>query len=282
MPPELYIMKYLGGKQRLGKHIAPILKDLWEKYELVFKIKLKAYVEPFCGSLGVLRNMTGLEEGVDGEAPKPKYKIIANDYHQDLIQMWTEVQAGTFKYPKSISEEQYLAAKELPSPNALKSFVGFGMSFGGRFFGAYSQKYMNGKVEDFCKEMVNSLTRTAPLIQNVKFTNKDYAALKPNKMFVYCDPPYAVTKFPIKYRRETKKYDVFDNAKFWDVAREWSKNNLVVISETTAPDDFVNVWELERYRSAAQSSKTRFKDEDAKTHNMEKLFVHKSIADKLF
>ena len=24
-------MKYLGGKQRLGKHIAPVLKELWNK-----------------------------------------------------------------------------------------------------------------------------------------------------------------------------------------------------------------------------------------------------------
>lgn len=269
MPDEIY-MKYLGGKQRLGKHIAPILQDLWDKYELENDVELKAYMEPFCGSLGVLRNMTDID-----------VPIIANDYHPDLIQMWTEVKAGTFKYPKSVSEEEYLAAKELPSPNALKSFVGFGMSFGGRFFGAYSQKYMNGKVEDFCKEMTNSLKRTEPLIQNVKFMNKDYTKLKPKKMFVYCDPPYAVTKFPIKYRRETKKYDVFDNAKFWDVVREWSKTNFVVVSETTAPDDFVNVWELERYRSAAQSGKTRFKDEDTKTHNMEKLFVHKSIKDTM-
>lgn len=267
-------MKYLGGKQRLGKHIAPILKDLITRYEELKNKKLKAYVEPFCGSLGVLRNMTDVD-----------MEILASDYHPDLIQMWIEVRDEKFKYPESVSEEQYLAAKELPSPNAMKSFVGFGMSFGGRFFGAYSQKYVNGKDEDFCKEMVNSLKRAAPLIKKVEFVNKDYTELKPKNMFVYCDPPYAQTKFPIKYRRETKKYDVFDNEKFWETMREWSKKNMVVVSETTAPDDFVNIWEQERYRSAAQSKKTRFNDNSkvaSKTHNMEKLFVHKSIADKLF
>lgn len=263
-------MKYLGGKQRLGKYIAPVLLDLWDLYEQVFNTKLTTYFEPFCGSLGVLKNMTGV-----------KAKIIANDYHPDLIEMWKEVKEGTFVYPKSISEEEYLEAKKLPSPNAYKAFVGFGMSFGGRFFGAYSQKYLNDKPEDFCKEMTNSLKRIAPLIQKVKFTNKDYTDFKPKKMFIYCDPPYAFNKYPIKYRRDTKKYDVFDNDKFWEVMREWSKENMVVISEITAPPDFINIWEQERYRSAAQSKKTRFNKNSAvasNTHNTEKLFVHESIA----
>ena len=268
-------MKYLGGKQRLGKHIAPILKDIWATYESLFSTSLEAYLEPFCGSLGVLKNMSDNEN----------VAILANDYHPDLIQMWNEVKAGTFVCPESVSEEEYNAAKLLPSPSALKSFIGFGMSFGGRFFGAYSQKYLNDKPEDFCKEMTNSLKRIRPVIQNVTFSNKEYQELTPENMFVYCDPPYAFSKYPIKYRRATKKYDVFDNAKFWERMREWSKTNLVVVSEVTAPPDFVNVWEQERYRSAAQSKKTRFcekSETESKTHNMEKLYIHESIASKLF
>ena len=38
-------MKYLGGKQRLGKHIAPILKELWE----INTNQFQSYIEPFCG-----------------------------------------------------------------------------------------------------------------------------------------------------------------------------------------------------------------------------------------
>ena len=268
-------MKYLGGKQRLGKHIAPILKDLWSTYESFFAKSLEAYLEPFCVSLGVLNNMTD----------NNSVSILANDYHPDLIQMWLEIKAGTFVCPTSVSEEEYIAAKLLPSPSALKSFIGFGMSFGGRFFGAYSQKYLNDKPEDFCKEMTNSMKRIGPVIQNVTFTNNDYKDLNPVNMFVYCDPPYAFNKYPIKYRRSTKKYDVFDNVQFWEQMREWSKTNMVVISEVTAPPDFVNVWEQERYRSAAMSKKTRFSEKsetESNTHNMEKLFVHESIASKMF
>ena len=73
---EIVGMKYLGGKQRLGKHLAPVLHEIWESNE-----DLNGYLEPFCGSLGVLKNMTDIDTK----------NIQANDYHADLIQMWKEV-----------------------------------------------------------------------------------------------------------------------------------------------------------------------------------------------
>jgi DNA adenine methylase len=266
-------MKYLGGKQRLGKHLSPILHAVWDYYQKK-ENKLNGYLEPFCGSLGVFKHMTDL--GTTGART-----IVGNDYHPDLIEMWREVQSGDYNYPCSISEDEYNEAKKIKSPSGYKSFVGFGMSFGGRYFGAYSQKYLGNKKEDFCKEMLNSLKRTAPLIQKkkVKFTNKSYLAMRPSKKFIYCDPPYAITKYPIRYRLGTKHYDKFDNNEFWNVMRKWSKNNIVVISETDAPDDFIEIWNQTRYRSAAQSKKTRFnkKNTESDTHKTEKLFIHKSI-----
>jgi hypothetical protein len=161
-------MKYLGGKQRLGKHLSPVLKELWNYVLEITGKQLDGYLEPFCGSLGVFRNMTDLNTN----------KLIANDYHPDLIQMWNEVKYGTFIYPDAVSEEEYIAAKKLESPNALKAFIGFGMSFGGRFFGAFAHKYTNDKKEDFCKEMTHSLKRAAPLIKNSEFirANKQQSA----------------------------------------------------------------------------------------------------------
>jgi DNA adenine methylase len=262
-------MKYLGGKQRLGKHISPTLRDIWDTNRI--NMKLDGILDPFCGSLGVFKHMT------DFEGAKT---YVASDYHPDLIAMWQAVQNGTLEYPVSISEEEYLEAKAMDSPSAYKAFVGFGMSFGGRYFGAYSQKYLGEKREDFCKEMVNSLKRTAPMIRRprVMFSNIEYQSLQPKNKFIYCDPPYEVTKYPIKYRRDTKRYDVFDNAEFWNIMRKWSKNNLVVISETNAPKDFVEIWNMDRYRSAAQSQQTRF-TEKSETQKIEKLFIHSSLLD---
>ena len=258
-------MKYLGGKQRLGKHIAIVLKDIWNK--CVFnQIELQQYLEPFCGSLGVLKNMTEISE-----------HVVANDYHPDLIEMWKAVRDKTFVFPEDVSEEEYNNAKKIVSPSAIKSFIGFGLSFGGRYFGAFAPKYVNDKKEDFCKEMKNSLTRISPLIKNVEFTNKKYQELKPMNAFIYCDPPYVSNKYPIKYRIDVKHYDKFDNDEFWEIMRIWSEHNIVIISELKAPDDFIEIWNLNRYRSACQSLKTRFKKElDAEigTHQVEKLFVY--------
>ena len=49
-------MKYLGGKQRLGKHIAVFLKEIWNQCSLN-NIYFQKYLEPFCGSLGVLKEI---------------------------------------------------------------------------------------------------------------------------------------------------------------------------------------------------------------------------------
>lgn len=260
-------MKYLGGKQRLGKHLSPVLHELWKKYNTDQNMQFGSYIEPFCGSLGVLKHMADLN-----------VPILASDYHPDLICMWKGVQDNSFVFPESVSEEEFLASKRSESPNPLKGFIGFGMSFGGRFFGSYSQKYLNGKKEDFCKEMRNSLNRTREMVRNVDFSCKDYRELKPDNAFIYCDPPYRYNKYPVKYRRSVKEYDVFDNDEFWQVMREWSNNNVVVISEVSAPEDFVEIWTYTCNRTAAQSKKTRYletSEVESERQCSEKLFVHK-------
>jgi site-specific DNA-adenine methylase len=56
-------------------------------------IYFQNYLEPFCGSLGVLKNMTDL----------PTH-IVANDYHSDLIEMWKCVRDKTLVFPESVVE----------------------------------------------------------------------------------------------------------------------------------------------------------------------------------
>ena len=73
-----------------------------------------------------------------------------------------------------------------------------------------------------------------------------------------------------------KHYDEFDNEKFWDVMRKWSKDNYVFISETSAPDDFTPVWEKKSHRSASQSDKTRYKNK-SEAYQIEKLYIHKDL-----
>lgn len=261
-------MKYLGGKNILGKEIAQVMC-------LIPRENINGYLEPFCGALGVLKRMTSEFK-----------KCEASDIHCELIHLWKEVKKDSFKPPKTMTEEKYKKIKAMipktPSESALKAFVGFGCAFGGKYFGVYAQKYTNGKKEDYLQAAKNSINKLRPVIQNVKFKCISYDKLKPRNKLIYCDPPYVFKKFSIKYRNKTKKYDDFDSEKFWETMREWSKpkyNNIVIISELQAPKDFKCIWKKKKHRSISQSKKTRYKNKDTKKYKIERLFVHKSRAD---
>ena len=257
-------MKYLGGKARIGKHIAAFLQNYLTHDEAgaadagaaeageagaeagAEAAALNGYLEPFCGSLSVLKHMTAFG-----------LPVIACDYHADLIAMWQAVQEGSFEYPSQITEADYDAAKTLASPSALKAFIGFGLSFSGRYFGKYAPNYLGKSPDrDFRQEMVNSLKKTAPLITDVNFLTEDYRQLRPVGYLIYCDPPYAASAASAAtsiYRQSTEKtYDTFDNEEFWEIMRRWSKDNLVFISETHAPADFEEVWRETVERTAAR------------------------------
>ena len=75
---------------------------------------------------------------------------------------------------------------------------------------------------------------------------------------VYCDPPYKGTK---QYANATE----FDYDLFWETMRKWSKNNIVIISEENAPDDFMCIWEKPVSRSIKAADKSK---------SIEKLFVY--------
>ena len=49
--------------------------------------------------------------------------------------------------------------------------------------------------------------------------------------------------------------------------RLWSKDNIVIVSELEAPDDFIKIWE----KSVSRSIKV-----DNKVKSTEKIFIHKN------
>jgi 16S rRNA G966 N2-methylase RsmD len=82
--------------------------------------------------------------------------------------------------------------------------------------------------------------------------------IKPNS-FIYCDPPYKNVK---QFANSTK----FNHNEFWDIMREWSKHNMVFISEQEAPDDFICIWEKQVSRTIIPKAIPKA---------TEKLFIHK-------
>lgn len=182
---------------------------------------------------------------------------IAYDYNEYLIEMYKEVQKGR-SLPDKISEEKYHYIKtNKDEDKCLTSFVGFGCSFAGKWFGGYAR---NKQKHNYCKSSKNSLLKKMETMKNVSFDWKDYSLLNPIGMIIYCDPPY----------KNTTKYTgvpSFDYNKFWDVMRTWSICNNVYISEYQAPTDFISVLEI--------PTKTSIRDKTGNVcERIEKLFTY--------
>lgn len=237
-------MKYLGGKHGIGKLLAEFMLKKCPPETT------NGYIEPFCGSLGVFKNMTN----------KGYKKYIASDFQPDLIEMWKKIQKNTLKIPNQISEKMYNKLKISDSPNALKAVAGFGLSFGGKYFAGYAQKWAGNSGRNFLQEFKTSIEKIKPTIQekNVYFYNKSYDEYNPSNMLIYCDPPY----------KSTEGYSTgeFDHDKFWETMRKWSKNNCVFISEENAPSDFVVVWKRQKRRTL---------DKENRFYSYEKLYAYK-------
>ena len=76
----------------------------------------------------------------------------------------------------------------------------------------------------------------------------------------YVDPPYQGVK---QYANAI----YFDYELFWNTMRNLSKDNIVLISEQNAPNDFECIWEQEVSRSIKATDKSRA---------TEKLFKYKT------
>jgi DNA adenine methylase len=185
--------------------------------------------------------------------------MILNDKHKYLIDLLAGVQNG-YKLPEFISEEQYkYIRKHKDEDSILTGFVGFGCSFGGKWFGGYARNKTN---TNYALQSKKSLLKDMSTLQAAHFTCQDYKDVKLSEgCVIYADPPYNNTT---GYGNEK-----FDSSEFWEYARKTSKEHLMFISEQEAPDDFVAIWERPFTRTLDKNKQNQFKV-------TEKLFIHKN------
>ena len=117
------------------------------------------------------------------------------------------------------------------------------------------EKRKDGTVihRNYYQEKKNNLLKQfkQPLCQDIMFGISDYRDLTHLDNYVlYVDPPYQ----GVKQFANSKD---FDHDEFWNVIREWSQNNIVLISELQAPDDFEVIWQQEVSRSIKAQDKSR-------------------------
>ena len=236
-------MRYMGGKSRIAKSIAEtILTEVRKRGGVSQNI----LVSLFCGNCAVEAKLADFEH------------LILNDNHKYLIALLQGVQSG-YVLPDSVTKEEYqYIRKHKDNDPVLAGFVGFGCSFGGKFFGGYASDAQNTNYADISKR---SLLKDMSKLRKATFVNKDYRNVElPEGCVIYADPPYKGTT---GYGNEK-----FDSEAFWEYARRVSQSHLMFISEQNAPDDFVSIWEKPFTRTLDRNKTNYFQA-------TEKLFIHK-------
>lgn len=219
-------MRYMGGKSRVAKGIAATMLEATSNRSV--------YVEPFLGGGSVAVQMV------------PHFgQSYLSDAHHDLIILWQALQLG-WEPPDSVSEEFYRQLRDA-GPSAIRGFVGYACSFGGKWFGGYAR----GVGRNYAGESRNLLLRKIPALTGARITHTDYRNVEiPDGAVVYLDPPYAGTT-------GYGAVGAFDTVMFWKWAETLSARASVFVSEYHAPDGWESAWSATPHVSLSRTDKTR-------------------------
>lgn len=205
-------MKYLGSKRRIAKEILSIMNPC--------RGKSQTWVEPFAGGCNLIDKVSN-----------PR---MANDINKYVMAYLKRISEGWLPAER-ISEDEYKFMRHNLDcfPPEIVGFSGVCLSFGGAWFVGYAR---NDSKNDYFISGINNAKKQAQNLKGVEFNIGSYDDLRiPNNSFIYCDPPYrGVTGYKVK----------FDSDKFFDWAcRKNDEGHTVFISEYSAPDYMVCVWE---------------------------------------
>lgn len=233
-------MKYQGSKNRIAKHILPIM--------LKYRTQGQYWVEPFVGGANMIDKVTG--------------NRIGADFNQYIANMWKSISSGWT--PKRIAKEEYIHIKNNSGEydDDFIGWVGIACSYSGKWFGGFAGEVKTKQgIRDYQKEAFINLEKQRPSILGVEFKHASYDELNiPPKSIIYCDPPYEGT---------TGYKDKFNHDDFWQWCREKSKEgHTVFVSEYSAPDDFKCIWQKEVKSSLSANGKS-----GGSKNSIEKLFT---------
>lgn len=209
-------MRYMGGKSRIAKHVAAaILADTPAR---------QRYVEPFMGGGAITEHL----------APHFHAKVL-NDLHPELMAMWDAVLNNGWNPPGHITYEDYQELRYADEVTPLRGFVGFGCSFGGRWFEGYARDGNTNFAATSRRVVLRQARAIGPSdCHSVPFSELD---VRPGDV-VYCDPPYEGTK------TYASKLGKFNHAHFWRIAEGWARAGAhVYVSEYRAPAGWAQVWQ---------------------------------------
>ena len=211
-------MKYMGSKNRIAKHILPIMiKEMQDK-------GYTTWVEPFVGGGNMIDKVPST------------YRRIGCDLNEHTIAAMLGIRDFLDQLPSEVTKDYYNKVKGT-EPHPVNSWIRFECSFGSKLDNGYAS---NSEGRNYAEKGKNIAIKQSPKIQNIEFICCSYLDLTDSvtNSLIYCDPPYqGATGY---------KTGQFNHEEFFDWCRKMkSKGNSVFVSEYNAPDDFELVWQGE-------------------------------------
>ena len=220
-------MKYLGSKNRISKHLKPIIEG--------YLVDKKTYIEPFVGGANMIDKIDFNNK-------------IGSDLNDYVIELLKVAQNDIDLIPDEITEEEYNKVKNNKElyERWYVGLVGFCATFGSKWFGGYARDIKTGR--DIPAEGIKNLKKQAPKLEGIKLQNCGYENYYDVKnAVIYCDIPYSGT---------TKYKDSFDKEAFIEFLLELDESNTVLVSEYSMPEKyFTKIWEKEVKVSISQTKK---------------------------
>ena len=242
-------MVYMGSKSKYSKYIVPILQKAIDDNNIT------TYIECFVGGANI----------IDKIKCENKYGYDRSD---TLIALLQAAQTGMENVLPDGSRELWDKGKAYVKDGVMPEDMTLAEIGAMEFFasfcnGGFPRGYAkNTETRNYFLEARRNLEAQAPNLKGIIFKAQEYKDLEPiSGAVIYLDPPYQNTKI-YGYANQGK----MDYNHFWNWVRELSKDNIVYISEQSAPEDFEIVWEQEVTRTT--NKENNFKA-------VEKLFKYK-------
>ena len=165
------VMKYMGSKNRIAKHLLPIMLSECEKHGIT------KWVEPFVGGANMI-----------DKVPE-SFERTGCDLNPHTIEALIGIRDHVDEFPNFVSEEFYKSIKKTDA-HPINSWIRFECSFGAKLDNGYAR---NAKGANYAQMGLNLALKQSPKIQNVKLICDSYENLSFENCLIYCDPPYQGT-----------------------------------------------------------------------------------------
>ena len=242
-------MKYMGSKNRIAKHLIPIMIAEADSKGIT------TFIDCMVGGANLIDKVP------------TRFKRVGYDINEHVIMALIDIRDNVDKLPTEVSEECYKSLRGTP-PASITSWIRFVCSFGGKFENGYARDRQGNPPRNFASEGVRNSKKQSPNIQGIQFICDSYKNLTFENSLVYCDIPYKSTT---SYKTSPFDYEHFYQ---WCI-EQYVNGNVVFISEYEMPEQIEQGGKVYKFECVWQGEvKTNFASgRKQATHNaVEKLF----------